>query len=225
MNGSVINAFNFQDLDGQTAGGLTLSVPMGGNGNDAGILVMHGQPIQEFAVGGQELWIDRICELKDDDHSMGGSTGGGVSSLSMIVRENGGEVSLSVNNVAPMYAANFAELDGQNIGGALVSITAAPNTPAGSNPGDNDVAFELHLGGPIEYVEIGGELVYIDHICLQYAGSHDGGTGGNGGTGGTGGDNGDTGGETEPVFDPDAAGLYPIDVTGSAGAEIKVPSG
>ena len=31
---------------------------------------MHGQPIQEFAIGGQELWIDRICELKDDDHSM-----------------------------------------------------------------------------------------------------------------------------------------------------------
>ena len=32
VNGSVINADNFQDLDGQTAGGLTLSVPMGGNG-------------------------------------------------------------------------------------------------------------------------------------------------------------------------------------------------
>ncbi|MGA0407690.1 MAG: S8 family serine peptidase, partial [Limisphaerales bacterium] len=32
-------------------------------------------------------------------------------------------------------------------------------------------------------------------------------------TGGTGGGSGDTGGETEPVFDPDAAGLYPIDVT------------
>ena len=55
----------------------------------------------------------------------------------------------SVNNVAPMYAANFAELDGQNIGGALVSITAAPSTPAGSNPGDNDVAFELHLVAPL----------------------------------------------------------------------------
>ncbi len=119
-----------------------------------------------------------------------GITGGGVSSLSMIVRENGGEVSLSVNNVAPMYAANFAELDGQNIGGALVSIKPAPSTPAGSNPGDNDVAFELHLDGMIEYVEIGGELVYIDHICLQYAGSNDGGTGG---TGGTGGGNGGTG--------------------------------
>ena len=64
---------------------------MGGNGNDAGILVMHGQPIQEFAIGGQELWIDRICELKDDLN--GDSTGGGVSSMSMIVRENGGEVS------------------------------------------------------------------------------------------------------------------------------------
>ena len=105
----------------------------------------------------------------------------------MIVRENGGEVSLSVNNVAPMYAANFADLDGQNIGGALVSIKR-PEHPGRFEPGDNDVAFELHLGGPIEYVEIGGELVYIDHICLQYAGSHDG------GTGGTGGDNGGTGG-------------------------------
>ena len=61
-------------------------------------------------------------------------------------------------------------------------VTAAPNTPAGSNPGDNNVAFELHLGGPIEYVEIGGELVYIDHICLQYA-SNDGGTGGANDTG------------------------------------------
>ena len=139
----------------------------------------------------------------------------------MIVREYGGEVSLSVNNVTPMHAANFVELDGQNIGGALVSINAAPSTPAGSNPGDNDVAFELRLDGMIEYVEIGGELVYIDHICLQYAGSNDGGNGGTGGNnGGTGGDNGDTGGETEPVLDPDAAG-HPIDVTGSAGAEIS----
>ena len=146
------------------------------------------------------------------DPTLGGSTGGGVSSLSMIVRENGGEVSLSVNNVAPMYAANFAELDGQNIGGALVSITAAPSTPAGSNPGDNDVAFELHLGGPIEYVEIGGELVYIDHICLQYAGSHDG----DGGTGGNGGDNGGTGGDTTQPMDPDAVAVYPDAVSGAA---------
>ena len=62
MNGSVINADNFQDLDGQTAGVNNLSVPrMGGNGNDTGILVFQGKPIQEFAIGGQELWIDRIC--------------------------------------------------------------------------------------------------------------------------------------------------------------------
>ena len=111
-----------------------------------------------------------------------------------------------------MYAANFADLDGQNIGGALVSIKAAPkSTPAGSNPGDNDVAFELHLDGPIEYVEIGGELVYIDHICLQYAGSNDGGNGGTGGTGGNqrGGDNGGTGGDTTQPMDPDAAAVYP----------------
>ena len=62
----MINADNFQDLDGQTAGGITLSVPMGGNGNDTGILVFQGKPIQEFAIGGQELWIDRICLLTGD---------------------------------------------------------------------------------------------------------------------------------------------------------------
>ena len=68
------------------------------------------------------------------DPTMGGSTGGGVGSLSMIVRENGGEVSLSVNNVAPMHAANFAELDGQNIGGALVNIKPAPEHPGRFQP-------------------------------------------------------------------------------------------
>ena len=149
----------------------------------------------------------------------------------MIVRENGGEVSLSVNDVAPMYAANFADLDGQNIGGALVSIKATPSTPAGSNPGDNDVAFELRLDGMIEYVEIGGELVYIDHICLQYAGSNDG-TGGTeapaagGDTGGTGGDNGgdmaDTGG-VDQSLDPDAVAIYPDSVSGAANDIVTVP--
>jgi len=38
-------------------------------------LVFQGQPIQEFAIGGQELWIDRICVLTGDPN--GGDPNGG----------------------------------------------------------------------------------------------------------------------------------------------------
>ena len=136
-----------------------------------------------------------------------------MSSMSMIVRENGSEVSLAINRVDPMYAVDFIELDGQNIGGALVSIKPLPNAPGGANPGDHDVAFELCLDGPIQYVEIGGRSVFIDHICLQYAGSNDA---GNGGTGGTGGDT------TQPM-DPDAVAVYPEAVSGAANDIVTVP--
>ena len=78
------------------------------------------------------------------------------------------------------------------------------------------MAFELRLDGMIEYVEIGGELVYIDHICLQYAGNNDG------GTGGTGGDNGGTGGDTTQPMDPDAVAVYPEAVGGAANDIVTV---
>ena len=73
MNGSVINADNFQDLDGQTAGGITLSVPMGGNGNDTGILEFQGKPIQEFAIEVRNCGLDRICLLTGDPNGVGGN--------------------------------------------------------------------------------------------------------------------------------------------------------
>ena len=71
VNGSVINADNFQDLDGQTAGWNNPIRAGGGNGNDTGILVFQGKPIQEAAIGGQELWIDRICLLTGDPNEGG----------------------------------------------------------------------------------------------------------------------------------------------------------
>ena len=144
--------------------------------------------------------------------------------MTMIVRENGSEVSLAINRVDPMYAVDFIELDGQNIGGALVSIKPLPNAPGGANPGDHDVAFELSLKGSIQYVEIGGRSVFIDHICLQYAGSNDGGTGGTGGNNGsTGGDNGGTSGDTTQPMDPDAVAIYPDAASGAANDIVTVP--
>jgi hypothetical protein len=50
------------DLHGTVLGGATLEVPFGGMGGDQGQLVIHGALISEFTIGGQELWIDHICQ-------------------------------------------------------------------------------------------------------------------------------------------------------------------
>jgi hypothetical protein len=59
INGDFRNFNNFADLDGQTVGGVQVSV-VNGHGNDRGKLELDGL-ITSFAVGGQELWIDDVC--------------------------------------------------------------------------------------------------------------------------------------------------------------------
>jgi|GEM_PF-1065969 len=65
VNGVAANVANFIDLDGLTLGGAMLSVPTGGLGNDTAELRMTGVPITQFIIGGQELWIDHICEYDE----------------------------------------------------------------------------------------------------------------------------------------------------------------
>jgi len=59
INGDFRNFNNFADLNGQTVGGVQVSV-VNGLGNDRGRLQLDGV-ITSFAVGGQELWIDDVC--------------------------------------------------------------------------------------------------------------------------------------------------------------------
>ncbi len=63
INGDRRNFQNFRDIDGMNIGGAHVSVPVGGHGNDKGILEIHGE-IQKFYVGGQELYIDDICPIE-----------------------------------------------------------------------------------------------------------------------------------------------------------------
>lgn len=65
VNGVSANVNNFIDLDGLSLGGAMLSVPTGGLGNDTGELRMTGVPITQFIIGGQELYIDHICEYDE----------------------------------------------------------------------------------------------------------------------------------------------------------------
>jgi hypothetical protein len=59
VNGQMTLVKNFADVDGTMLGGVLLKV-INGFGNDQGVLYLDG-PTNDFAVGGQELWIDDVC--------------------------------------------------------------------------------------------------------------------------------------------------------------------
>jgi hypothetical protein len=62
INGVFRNFSNMAELDGTTIGGVGISV-VNGMGNDAGLLELTGRTT-DFAIGGQELWIDDVCVLR-----------------------------------------------------------------------------------------------------------------------------------------------------------------
>ncbi len=59
INGTLAVFQDFVELDGMSIAGVLVTVPIGGNGNDMGMLNLSG-PISSFAIGGQELWIDNV---------------------------------------------------------------------------------------------------------------------------------------------------------------------
>lgn len=70
VNDNLANFSNFADINGKTIGGVTAKVLSGGLGNDKGMIEFAGNMnyqasgLGQFAVGGQELYIDNICFTK-----------------------------------------------------------------------------------------------------------------------------------------------------------------
>jgi len=60
VNADFRNVGNLVSLNGLTVGGVTVTAV---GGNSYGIIVLDGA-IKEFAIGGQELWLDDICPTK-----------------------------------------------------------------------------------------------------------------------------------------------------------------
>lgn len=58
INGAFANFENFSSLNGASLGGVGIAVT-NGFGDDRGVLSLSGS-ITDFAIGGQELWIDNI---------------------------------------------------------------------------------------------------------------------------------------------------------------------
>jgi hypothetical protein len=59
VNGDWLNFANFADIHGLMVGQVMI-MATNGYGNDQGMVALIG-PIQSFAVGGQELWLDDVC--------------------------------------------------------------------------------------------------------------------------------------------------------------------
>ena len=64
LNGDFVNFQDFQNIHNTFIGGAFVTVPVGGSGQDQGVVNING-PIYEFKIGGQELWIDDVCMDED----------------------------------------------------------------------------------------------------------------------------------------------------------------
>jgi hypothetical protein len=60
INGNFVNFDDFQDINGTIIGGVNVNVPVGGFGDDQGILELDGK-VNSFMIGGQELILDDVC--------------------------------------------------------------------------------------------------------------------------------------------------------------------
>ncbi|MDY6834936.1 MAG: hypothetical protein SVY53_09090 [Chloroflexota bacterium] len=70
INGEFRNITNFDEINGDTIGDVDVTVA-NGHGNDNGTLTLIGY-IQQFAIGGQELYIDNIALDKSTDMAFAG---------------------------------------------------------------------------------------------------------------------------------------------------------
>ncbi len=60
VNGDFRFLQDLSEVDGQTVGGLLVSVQLV-PGENRGVLQLSGQ-VESFAIGGQEFWVDRLCK-------------------------------------------------------------------------------------------------------------------------------------------------------------------
>jgi hypothetical protein len=101
---------------------------------------------------GQELLISNV-NLKFD-------FGGPIDGLTLQFNDGGGIVNLMVNE-DQRVVQDFSELNGQSVGGALVTVT-----DLGNNVG------RLAIDGTINSFAVGGQELVIDLLCIPHPGVH-----------------------------------------------------
>lgn len=85
---------------------------------------------------------------------------GRVNGVTLKLGELGGNNNIKINSDFRNFA-NFADIDGQTIGGATVDFTAT------SAPGAHNYYGTLSITGVVEVFEIGGQELWVDDVCAQ----------------------------------------------------------
>jgi hypothetical protein len=219
INGDFRNTLDLKDIDGATVGGVKVAVLM--LGRNKGRLELTG-PIDRFALGGQELWIDHVCPdpcalacvefespplgakytvgtsftdsgatialekfqwtggswttagyAQIDNRQLAGHAGQDlwlnninarfkfprcVKGLSLLFGEYGGNINLEINGDF-RNALNLLDLDGATVGGVTVDVTDFGNSRG-----------RLVLAGIVQTFAIGGQELWIDHVCIDSCG-------------------------------------------------------
>lgn len=166
INGDFANFQNFDDVDGTTIGGVLVEA-MGGGGGGTGHLFLFGT-VYDFAVGGQELWIDNVCpETSCVDYE----------SLPLSATFNVGDTFL--DSGATMEVLPFEWSNGTVFSGGQALIQAGGLAGgSGKELNTNNVNVAFHFAGPLqglsllfgEYggnlnVEVNGDFVNFDNFA------------------------------------------------------------
>lgn len=130
INGDFRNFANFHDIDGAVIGGVNVAV-LHGMGNDKGSVHLMGM-VNSFAVGGQELYIDRVCPARVEPRADLGDAPASANHFSVTMQ------------AYPSVPAKFPTVFFQNIG------------PVGPRHLRPDL---FHLGERVSY-EIEADLGY-----------------------------------------------------------------
>jgi len=151
INGDFVNFPDFDDIDGTTIGGVAVAA-VGGGGSGTGRLFLSGT-VNDFAVGGQELWIDNVCpETCCVDYE----------SLPLSAMYNVGDT--FADSGAMMEVLPFEWDDGTVFSGGQATVQAAGLAGgSGKELNTNNVNVAFHFSRPLQglsllFGEYGGNL-------------------------------------------------------------------
>jgi hypothetical protein len=153
INGDFRNFDNLIDIHGQTIGGVEVFVLSGGLGNDTGLVRLSGV-IAQFAIGGQELWLDDVCPETDcvdfEEQTPGATFPAGAG---------------FVDSGVPVSVEPFEWSNGTVYTGGLATVTQGGQSGGwGLDVNANNVNLAFHFPEPLlkglvfDFGEYGGNL-------------------------------------------------------------------
>jgi hypothetical protein len=151
INGDCRNASDFSELSNQLIGGVYVGVEeFGDPGQSCGALYAIG-PIDEFKIGGQELWIDNVRACRPVVGVDTGGTSAADEAARVLLEQNRPNPLRSGTSIRfSLEAASHARLTVYDVAGRVVRTLAAGTLGAGTHEvwwdGSNDAGRRVSPG-------------------------------------------------------------------------------